>query len=136
MTSDLLRRALMDQDDAIARAGAMTPQMVQAQQTQDRWKQFPGSRPGGSGLTGLNSNDAKGWTDMQNDNIAGLEAMNGAPVNVRGNYNGTDFSHQSFSVGGGMDAHEENRARLLEAMMLNLGNPKQSANVRQMKGRW
>ena len=135
-TSDLVRRALIDQEEQIARSGALTPQMIQAQQTQARWKQFPGSRPGGTGPTGLNSQDAQGWTDMQNDNLAGMEAISGEPVNVRGNYNGTNFADQSFSIGGGMDAHQEQRARLLEALMLNSGNQNALGQVRQMKGRW
>ena len=135
----LLRRALMDQEDEIARAGAMTPQMVQAQQTQDRWQRFPGSRPGGTGATGLQSNDSKGWSAMLNDNISGMEAMSGEPIQVRGNYNNTDFANQTFSIGKGMDAHQEQRARLLEAMLLNQGDEESLKGVGQLrgqKGRW
>ena len=138
-TSMLLRRALMDQEDEIARAGAFTPQMLQAKNTQERWQQFPGSMPGGTGLTGLNSQDSKGWTDMQNDNIAGLRAMSDEPIQVQGVQRNNDFARQSFSVGGGMDAHQENRARLLEALLLNQGDPSSLISVgtvRVMNGRW
>ena len=138
-TSMLLRRALMDQEDEIARAGAFTPQMLQAQNTQERWQRFPGSRPGGTGATGLQRNDSKGWSAMLNDNISGMEAMSGEPMPVRGNYNGTDFANQSFSIGGGMDAQQEQRARLLEALLLNQGDPaslKSVGTVRGIKGRW
>lgn len=30
------------------------------------WQQFPGRAPGGTGPTGLLSNDAQGWSDMLN----------------------------------------------------------------------
>ena len=138
-TSMLLRRALMDQEDSIAQAGAMTPGMAQVSATQDRWRRFPGSRPGGTGLTGLKSHDARGWTDMQNDNIESMQMMSDEPLQVRGNYGGTDFARQNFSIGGGLDAHQEQRARLLEALLLNQGDPNSLNSVghlRSQKGRW
>lgn len=56
---------------------------------QQRWAEFPGSAPGGTGLTGLASNDAQGWSNLQNANIAAVNterAMSGAAplqTNVR-----------------------------------------------------
>lgn len=35
---------------------------------QQRWQEFPGSAPGGSGSTGLMSTDSQGWSDMLNEN--------------------------------------------------------------------
>lgn len=107
--------------------------------TQDRWSQFPGSRPGGTGMTGLQSNDSRGWAAMQNNNLESIQAMSDGPLQVRGNYGGTDFARQQFSVGGGMDAHQEQRARLLEAMLLNQGDEESLRGVgvlRGQKGRW
>lgn len=52
-----------------------------------RWEDFPGSAPNGTGLTGLTSNDALGWSRMQNENTAALNqlrALQGdGPMNVR-----------------------------------------------------
>jgi hypothetical protein len=39
----------------------------------DRWNNYPGSRPNGTGTTGLNSNDFNGYIRQQNENT---EAQN------------------------------------------------------------
>ena len=53
-------------------------------QIQERQRQFPGSRPGGSGLTGLNKHDSKGWAQMLDDQRFAAEAQSGQPLQVRG----------------------------------------------------
>ena len=40
------------------------------------WSQFPGSAPGGSGLTGLASSDAQGYSDMLARQREGLDIKN------------------------------------------------------------
>ena len=131
-----LRRVLQEQEDLFAPADGVTPSALRLSATQDRWRQFPGSRPGGTGRTGLHSNDARGWTALQDDNLNALELMSDEPLQVRGNYGGTNFADQSFSIGGGMDARQEQRARLLEALLVNTGHGDQITQVRNMKGRW
>ena len=42
----------------------------------DRWNQYPGSAPGGTGSTGLLSNDAQGWSDMLNEQTLALWKLN------------------------------------------------------------
>lgn len=53
----------------------------------DEWEQFPGRAVHGSGLTGLNPNDAQGYSAMLNEQTEALNLeneMNGeAPVRVR-----------------------------------------------------
>lgn len=53
------------------------------QQIQDRWRQFPGSAPGGSGATGLLPNDIQGWSNLQNANTEALGQLQGHPMDVR-----------------------------------------------------
>ena len=58
---------------------------IRAQQAQ-----YPGRRPGGTGLTGLASTDAQGWSDMLNqqteaENI-GREFDEKGPLQVRSGY--------------------------------------------------
>lgn len=65
-----------------------------------RWQDYPGSAPNGTGLTGLTSNDANGWSRIQNENtwaMNQIRAANGQePLNVR--YGGT-ISSPSPSFG-------------------------------------
>lgn len=39
---------------------------------QAKWKQFPGRAPNGTGPTGLNPDDAQGWSDMENEQTEAL----------------------------------------------------------------
>lgn len=49
--------------------------------------QYPGRRPGGTGLTGLMSSDAQGWSDMLNEQIEAQNIENEfrgrPPMNVK-----------------------------------------------------
>ena len=36
-------------------------------QIEDRWRMYPGASPGGTGKTGLLSNDAAGWSQILNE---------------------------------------------------------------------
>jgi hypothetical protein len=60
---------------------------MRLKQIQDEWQQFPGRAPNGTGLTGLNPNDAKGYSDMLNEQTEGMnlenEAQGKAPVIVK-----------------------------------------------------
>ncbi len=60
---------------------------MRLKQIQDEWQQFPGRAPNGTGLTGLNPNDAKGYSDMLNEQTEGMnlenEAQGKAPMRVR-----------------------------------------------------
>jgi hypothetical protein len=47
------------------------------QQLMDQWKNNPGSRPGGTGKTGLSVGDKTGWSRMQDENIWGQNALRG-----------------------------------------------------------
>ena len=49
----------------------------------ERWQQHPGSMPGGTGTTGLLSNDAQGYSNMLNDNTWAQEQLTGRPMQVR-----------------------------------------------------
>ena len=40
------------------------------------WQQHPGRAPGGTGTTGLLSNDAQGWSDMLNEQTWALGKLN------------------------------------------------------------
>lgn len=42
------------------------PRMQALQAIYDQWAQYPGRAPNGTGLTGLQKNDAQGWSDMLN----------------------------------------------------------------------
>ena len=62
--------------------------LLRLQQLTDQWEQFPGSQPGGSGLTGLGrTGTARDWSRMQNANIEGLNTLRGmsnqGPLQVR-----------------------------------------------------
>ena len=62
--------------------------LLRLQQLTDQWEQFPGSKPGGSGLTGLGrTGTARDWSRMQNANIEGLNTLRGmnkqGPLQVR-----------------------------------------------------
>ena len=46
----------------------------------ERWQQHPGSAPGGTGSTGLLSNDAQGWSDMLNEQSWALGKMSDKPL--------------------------------------------------------
>lgn len=51
---------------------------------QSQWKQFPGRMPGGTGPTGLASNDAHGWSQMLNEQTEAAQIANGGhPLTVR-----------------------------------------------------
>ncbi len=53
---------------------AMDPQQGWLDQVHKRWQDYPGSAPGGTGPTGLMSNDAAAWSRMQNENTQALNA--------------------------------------------------------------
>lgn len=52
------------------------PREARLQQIRARWKQFPGSAPGGTGPTGLMSNDAQGWSSMLNEQTEAANLSN------------------------------------------------------------
>lgn len=56
-------------------------------QIRQRWEMYPGSRPEGSGRTGLLPSDAQGWSRLQDENIWALNALrkleNKGPLQVR-----------------------------------------------------
>jgi hypothetical protein len=86
-------------------------------QTLERWRQYPGSRPGGTGLTGLHRNDAKGWTQMLNDNFAAMQAQSDDPLRVAADYRGTNFATAAPDA----TPQQMQRARLLQALLVNEG---------------
>jgi hypothetical protein len=51
------------------------------------WAKFPGRAPGGTGATGLASNDAQGYSDLLNERTEALNLQRGlsgqGPMNVR-----------------------------------------------------
>ena len=52
---------------------------------EEGWKQNPGRRPGGSGSTGLASQDAQGWSEMLNEQVEHQNLQNtldGKPLSV------------------------------------------------------
>ena len=81
-----------------------SPDAFRLQQIQQRWAEFPGSLPNGTGKTGIrqgspftgnNRARMRQWSDMQNDNTWALNALraqnNQGPMQVRGTYAGTDL---------------------------------------------
>ena len=48
------------------------PRLARLQQIQALWQQYPGRAPNGSGLTGLQSSDGRGWSSMLNEQTEGL----------------------------------------------------------------
>jgi len=51
-------------------------------QIEDYWRQYPGAAPGGTGPTGLASNDAQGWSQLLNDQTEHqnlINSLTGAP---------------------------------------------------------
>ena len=40
------------------------------------WRQYPGRKSGGTGMTGLQSNDARGWSQMLNEQTEHLGLQN------------------------------------------------------------
>lgn len=69
---------------------------AQLKQILERQRQYPGSSMGGTGLTGLEKNDAQGWSRLQNENTWAMNALRGlrglAPMNVQADYGGTAFA--------------------------------------------
>lgn len=60
-------------------AQSLSPEESQfLQGVQQRWQQFPGSAPNGTGQTGLATDDLSGYTKMQNENIAAQNLLNRA----------------------------------------------------------
>ncbi len=49
------------------------PRIQALQAIYDQWDQYPGRAPNGTGLTGLQSNDAHGWSDMLNQQTEALK---------------------------------------------------------------
>lgn len=49
---------------------------------EDYWQQYPGAAPNGSGPTGLASSDAKGWSDLLNQQTEYFDLI-GQPKEVR-----------------------------------------------------
>lgn len=47
------------------------------------YKQYPGAAPGGTGETGLNSNDSQGYADLMNLRTRYQELKSGKPVSVQ-----------------------------------------------------
>jgi hypothetical protein len=84
-------------------------------QTLERWGQYPGSRPGGTGLTGLSRNDSKGWTQMLNDNFQALQAQSDEPLRVVADYRGTNFATREADP----TPQQQQRAILLRALLVN-----------------
>jgi hypothetical protein len=98
-------------------------------QTLERWRQYPGSRPGGTGLTGLHRNDSKGWTQMLNDNFQALQAQSDQPLQVQADYRGTDFAEREQD----MTPQMMQRRNLLEALLVNEGKFEDAARVKLMR---
>ena len=48
------------------------PRIQALQHIYDQWHQYPGRMPNGSGPTGLQSNDSKGWSNMLNEQTEAL----------------------------------------------------------------
>lgn len=74
--------------------------------------QYPGRRPGGSGLTGLLSTDAQGWSDMLNEQIEGKNIENELrgrpPMTVQAApYKETSDSAQPLTAPQGIAANPE-----------------------------
>ncbi len=55
---------------------AISSREARLKQIHDEWAQFPGRAPNGTGLTGLNPNDAKGYSDMLNEQTEGMNLEN------------------------------------------------------------
>ena len=66
---------------------AQDPRVEALKSIYAQWQQFPGRAPNGTGLTGLNANDAKGWADMLNQQTEALRLkaeLEGEPApNIR-----------------------------------------------------
>ena len=58
--------------------GLTDAQAARLAQIYDEWNRFPGRAPGGSGETGLAPNDAKGYSDLLNEQTEGLDLENAA----------------------------------------------------------
>jgi len=63
------------------------PRVARIQQIEDYWQQYPGAAPGGTGATGLLSNDAQGYSRLLNERIEHdnlVRALNDqGPLSVR-----------------------------------------------------
>lgn len=74
-------------------------QAARLKEIEDKWTQFPGRAPNGTGLTGLTPSDAKGYSDMLNEQTEGMNLENAAagqaPVRVR--YGG-EYASQGHGI--------------------------------------
>lgn len=59
-------------------------QQRRLKQIQDSWQQYPGRAPEGTGPTGLAPNDAKGWSDIQNEQVEAMRLQGKNPEIRRG----------------------------------------------------
>jgi hypothetical protein len=63
------------------------PRIERLRQIYSRWDQYPGAAPGGTGATGLLSNDAAGWSKILNEQTEAQNLQNEleekAPVTVK-----------------------------------------------------
>lgn len=64
-----------------------TTKVARLKQILEMQSNFPGRAPGGTGLTGLTSNDANGWSNVLNEQTEGVnlgnELAGKGPANVR-----------------------------------------------------
>ena len=88
-------------------------------QIMEQWDQNPGLAPNGTGPTGLNPNDSKGWARSRNDQTWASNALRGlqnqGPLQMRGSYAGSDWETQSAPL----NALQQMRAHYLDAGDVN-----------------
>ena len=70
-------RSMMNDPRTVMNSMDQLNDLHRLQQLMERWKQHPGSRPGGLGETGLYAGDKTGWSRMQDENIWGQNALRG-----------------------------------------------------------
>ena len=84
-------------------------------QIMESYERFPGRAPGGTGPTGLTSNDAQGWSDILNEQRWAQEQLADRPLETQE----APFRERHVSPFGGPGAFSPNQASLagLQAAM-------------------
>ena len=99
----------------------------------ERWQQHPGSMVGGTGTTGLASNDAQGWSNMLNDNTWAQEQLTGKPMQVEfGGYpQGTQTGEISTA---GRGQYDPAMAGALQGLQQAYSNPRSTVEQKAHAG--
>ena len=71
-----MARFTLGSGQVVDASGQAFNQLADLDRIQQLWKQYPGRAPGGTGATGLLSNDAQGWSTMLNEQKQALDAAN------------------------------------------------------------